>query len=100
MRDSHGQVAIVHIDVHLRAADQLLTDQHPVLAPHVLITRIRGDLERVRVGKGHRAGGHDAQPEGFRRGDGGPPQGRDVLSELRQADPRAAVSLQHGPLEF
>ena len=61
VRDGHGQVAVSHIDVHLRAADQLLADQHPVLVPNVLIPWIGRDPGRVRVGEGHRAGRHDAK---------------------------------------
>ena len=95
MRDRHRQIAVAHIDVHLRAADQLLADQHPVLVQHVLVTGIRRDLERVRVGKGHGAGGHDTEPEGFCRSDDGPPQGRDVLGEVDQADTGTAVGLYH-----
>jgi hypothetical protein len=98
--DGHGQVAVVHVDVYLCAADQLLTDEHPVLALHMLIPRVRGYLECVRVGDGDGARRDDAQPEGLRHGDGGPPQGRDVRGEIGQADMGAAVRLQHGPLEF
>jgi hypothetical protein len=86
VRHGHGQVAPIHVDVHLGAADQLLPDQHPVLALHVRIPRIRGDRDRVRVGDGHGADGHEAQPQRPRRGNGGPPQGRDVGSEIGQPD--------------
>ena len=86
--------------MHLRAADQLFTDQHPVLAPDALIPRIGSDLERVGVGQRHRPGGHDAQPERFGGGDGRLPQSGDVPGELGQAGPGTAVCLYYRPLHL
>ena len=60
--DLHGLVAVRDVDVHLRAADLLLVDQHLVLVLHVGEPGAGRDVAAVQLDERHRARRDDAEP--------------------------------------
>jgi hypothetical protein len=100
VRDGHREVAVADVDMHLGTADELLTGEQLVLVEHVLIARVRRDLERLQVGDGHGTGRHDAHAQPFGRGDDAAAQRGEVLGQVDEPDVRATVRLHDRPLQL
>src|SRR4029077_16498633 len=73
VRDDHRLVAIRHSDVHLRAADQLLSGQQLVVGEHLAIPGGLRDLHLGGHRQRHRTGGHHPPAQPSRGRDGDPP---------------------------
>ena len=98
--DLHGLVAVRDVDVHLRAADLLLVDQHLVLVLHVGEPGAGRDVAAVQVDERHRARRDDAEPVRLRGLRQPRPQPLQVAAQVVEGVAHRGVGLHHRALQL
>ena len=98
--DGDRLVPVAHVDVELRAADELLPGEELVVLQHLPVARGRGHRDLRRQDERDRACCDDPDADGLGRVDEHPPSVREVRLQLVERAGHPAVGLDHAALQL
>jgi hypothetical protein len=96
----HGEVGIVHSDVHLESTDEVLIDQQPVVLLHPSVPAQRGQFEIGGTGQRSGSGRRDGQALSLGGIDDPFPEAEELEAHVVERRHDLGVGLDGAPLEL